>query len=456
MKNPWMLPAAALLVGGAGGFIAGKSGGDAVATSSGQADTLNTRSGRGASGGSAEAGDRAKGTARAKTLDEIYRQPGQLGRMQGLLEYYQKLSPEQLEAEAAKLENLPMGERMMASFLLFGRWAETSPTAAMAYTDKMGFAGMFVKPTILQSWASVDPENAAQYFSQHPKEFAMMGMGRGGPGGGQNGASIIAQEWAKNDPEAALAWAKSLDRDKGQAMSAVVREVAQTDPKKAAELAAGITGDDRGDAYASIARQWGAKNFAEAEAWIASLPADEQDRARVSALRGLAGDNPELASQKVAAMAAGDSKNDAAGEIAQAWAREDPKAAAAWLATQNGVEVSRNTTRELVSSWARQDDAGAVAYVNQQEAGQARDNAIQAYVFSNRSNNPQAVMQLAESVQNERDRQRVVGMAAQQWMREDEAAAKAYIQQSTALSDDAKQRVLEGRGFGGRGRRGGN
>jgi len=345
---------------------------------------------------------------------------------------------------------------MMASFLLFGRWAETDPTAAMAYTDKMGFAGMFVKPTILQSWASVDPENAAQYFSQHPKEFAMMGMGRGGPGGGQNGASIIAQEWAKNDPEAALAWAKSLDRDKGQAMSAVVREVAQTDPKKAAELAAGITGDDRGDAYASIARQWGAKNFAEAEAWIASLPADEQDRARVSALRGLAGDNPELASQKVAAMAAGDSKNDAAGEITQAWAREDPKAAAAWLATQNGVEVSRNTTRELVSSWARQDDAGAVAYVNQQEPGQARDNAIQAYVFSNRSNNPQAVMQLAESVQDERDRQRVVGMAAQQWMREDEAAAKAYIQQSTALSDEAKQRVLEGRGFGGRGRRGGN
>ena len=52
-------------------------------------------------------------------------------------------------------------------------------------------------------------------------------------------------------------------------------------------------------------------------------------------------------------------------------------------------------------------------------------------------------------------------MAAARWMREDAAAAKVYIEQSTALSDDAKQRILEGRGMwggGGRGRgpRGGN
>jgi hypothetical protein len=236
----------------------------------------------------------------------------------------------------------------------------------------------------------------------------------------------------------------------------VVREVAQTDPKKAAELAAGIEGDDRGDAYASIARQWGAKNFAEAEAWISSLPADERGQALVSALRGLAGDHPELASQKAAALAAGKEKNDAVSEIAQTWARENPAAAAAWVASQSDADVSRNAMREIVSSWARQDDAGAVAYLQQQEAGSARDQAVQSYVFSNRSDNPQSVVQLAETIQDERDRQRAIGMAAQQWMREDEAAARAYIQQSTAISDEAKQRVLEGRGFGGRGRRGGN
>jgi hypothetical protein len=445
MKNPWIIPAAALLVGGAGGFIAGKSGSETNASTAEDAATV-AGTGRASVSASATGAERA---ARPKNLEEIYRQPGQVNRMQALLDYYQKLSPEQLEAEAAKLENLPMGERIMASMLLFGKWAETDPTGAMAYSDKMGFAGMFVKPTILQSWASVDPENAAQYYAKHPREFAMMGMGGGGRGpGGQSGASIIASEWAKNDAEAAMVWAKSLERDKGQAMTSVVREVAQSDPKKAAELAAAIEGNDKADAYASIARQWGAKNFSEAEAWIQSLPSDEQGRAMSSALRGLAADNPQLASQKVAAMADGDSKNDAMSEIAQTWSREDPKAAAAWLASQNNEDASRDAIREVVSNWARQDDAGVVSYINQQPAGDSRDNAIQSYVFNNRSESPQSVVKLAESIEDEGDRQRAVGMAAVQWMREDEAAAKAYIQQSTALSDEAKRRIQEGRGFG--------
>jgi hypothetical protein len=454
MKNPWIIPAAALLVGSTGGFIAGKSGGDSQAgTAEDVAPVAGT--GRAAVSASASGAERA---VRPKSMEEIYRQPGQVNRMQSLLDYYQKLSPEQLEAEAAKLENLPMGERIMASMLLFGKWAESDPTGAMAYSDKMGFAGMFVKPTILQSWASVDPENAALYYAQHPREFSMMGMGGGRGRGGQSGASIIAAEWAKNDPEAALVWAKSLDRDKGQAMTSVVREVAQTDPKKAAELAEGIEGNDKSDAYASIARQWGTKNFSEAKAWIQSLSGDDQGRAMASALRGLAGDNPQLASQEVASMPDGESKNDAMSEIAQTWSREDPKAAAAWLASQDNAEASRDAMREVVSNWARQDDAGVVSYINQQPAGDSRDSAIQSYVFSNRAQNPQSVVQLAETIQNEGNRQRAVGMAAAQWMREDEAAAKAYIQQSTALSDDAKRRIQEGRGFWGGpgGRRRGN
>jgi hypothetical protein len=50
----------------------------------------------------------------------------------------------------AKLENLPINERIMASILLFGRWAETDPLAAMAYSDKMGMAaGVEVRVPLL-------------------------------------------------------------------------------------------------------------------------------------------------------------------------------------------------------------------------------------------------------------------------------------------------------------------
>ena len=126
--------------------------------------------------------------------------PGNSNRTQALLDFYAGLTPEQLAEEAGKLESLPMNERMLASFLLFGRWAEVDPTAAMAFSSTMGMAGGFVRPTILQSWASVDPVNAAKYFAANPREFAMMDMM-----GGQGASSIIASEWARQDPAAALA-----------------------------------------------------------------------------------------------------------------------------------------------------------------------------------------------------------------------------------------------------------
>jgi hypothetical protein len=96
--------------------------------------------------------------------------------MQSLLDYYSSLSPEQLEEEAKKLDGIPMPERIMASYVLFAKWAETDPQSAMAFSDKMGFTGMFVKPTIMQSWASVDPVAASKFYSDNPSQFAMMGV----------------------------------------------------------------------------------------------------------------------------------------------------------------------------------------------------------------------------------------------------------------------------------------
>lgn len=458
MKTPWILPAAALLVGGAGGFLAGKTGSSPAAASA--ETSASSRSSRASGTGSGSGSENAR-NARAKSVDGILKTPGQLGRVQALLDFYQNLDPSQLEAEANKLENLPLNERIMASILLFGRWAETDPTGAMAHADKMGMAGMFAKPTILQSWASVDPENAAKYFAEHPREFQMMGMGPGGRGG--SGASVIASEWAKNDPEAALAWAQSLQgRDKNQAMTSVVRELAQTDPQKAVQLASGLEGEAKSDAYASIAGQWGAKNFTEAEAWIKSLPADQQAGAMAAAVQSLASQDPVLASQKIASMAEGNQKRDAISSVVDSWSRNDPKAAANWLLSQEGENTQGRAMRDLMGNWARQDDAGAVAFINQQPAGQARDQATQSYIWSNRSENPQSVMTLAESISDEGDRQRAIGAAAGQWMQSDPEAAKAYIQQSTSISDEAKQRLQSGRGMwggggpGGPGRRGGN
>ena len=388
------------------------------------------------------------------STDEIARLPGNSNRIQALLELYAGLTPDQLAEEATKLENLPMTERMMASFLLFGRWAEVDPTAAMTFSNTMGMAGNFVRPTILQSWASVDPANAAKYYSENPREFTMMGMMGGRGPGGQSGAGIIAGEWARQDPAAAMAWAASLNAaEKGGAMTSVVSEIAKTDPRKASEMIAQMDEGDRGGAYRSVAAQYGALDFAEAQTWIRTLPADEQATALGSAIRGLSGTDPVAAAQQLTAMEAGDAKDRILDDVVENLARKDPLAAAELVRQQDSEDAQRDGIRALIPAWTNQDPAAALANAKSYPAGPVRDSAIQAWVMSNTAGSPAEVIKEAVAIEDDRDRNRSIGIAAMRWMREDPEAAKAYVAASPDLSDEAKERITEGRGMWG-GRRG--
>ncbi|MCX6867242.1 MAG: hypothetical protein NTV46_13670 [Verrucomicrobia bacterium] len=461
MKNPWIFPAAALAIGAVGGYISGKntsadSNGD---PSTSEKTVRRTRSSSRSDNPVAE--QSGKHATRPTGTEEISRMPGNSGRIKALMEFYENLTPDQLAEEARKLDGLPMNERIMASILLFSRWAEKDPTAAMAYSNSIGFTGMFVRPTILQSWASVDPANAAKYYASNPREFAMMGVmggGRGPMGGGQGGASIIASEWARQDPAAAMAWASSLTTDKNRAMESVIGEVAKTDPKKAVAMLASMDSTDKGDAYRSVAAQYGTANFSEAQAWIRTLPAEDQAAALASAIGGLSNKDPQAAAKQVGLLEAGDAKNGVITSVVEDLARVDPKAAAVFLKQQDSEKAQQDAMRQLMPAWVAQDPSAALAYANSYEAGGVRDSALQSYVFSNNSVAPAELLKVAETITDEGDRSRSVGIAAARWMREDATSAKAYIQQSTTIPEDAKTRIIEGRsmfGGGGRGQRGG-
>jgi hypothetical protein len=443
MKNPWIFPAAALAIGALGGFLAGKNTSPADAAAKEEASGPRTRS---QNRPETASNDSKRSGTRARSTDEIYRAPGQNNRIQALMDYYAGLTPEQLEAEAAKLEDLPMSERMVASVLLFGRWAETDPIAAMAYTGKMGFTGNFVRPTVLQSWASIDPAGAAKYYTENARDFMGMGMmgGGRGPMGGGSGASTIAGEWARQDPAAAMAWANSLTGpDKASAMGSVIREVANGDPAKAWGMVATMDQDSQTRAYEDIAAKWASKSFPDAEAMIRALPADQQNAAMASAISSLSKSDPKLAAAKAAAMPEGDDRNEAISTVARNWSRDNPKEAATWAMTQ-----------------------GALAFLNGQEAGAVRDSAASAYVMNNRTGNSAEVLKVAESITEKDARERAVRVSAMRLISEDPVAGNTYIQGSDLFSDEMKTRAAEGKplwggtraggGPGGRGGRGGN
>lgn len=452
MKNPWLFPAATLLIGAVGGFISGKNTTPSAEMADSPDEVRQTRSAIRAD--AAVGTSNTKRTSRHTDPEQIRKLPGNSTRIQALMDYYAGLTTDQLEDEARKLENMPMNERIMASILLFGKWAEVDPISAMAFSNTMGFTGMFVRPTILNGWASVDPANAAKYYSGNPREFAMMGMMGGGRGsmGGTGGASIIASEWARQDPAAALAWAGTLTTEKSQAIGAVLGEVAKSDPKKAAEMLRGISGSDMGEAYRSVAASYGAKNFNEAETWIRTLPADQQAAALAAAIGGLSQNDPAAAAYQLAGMPDGAAKNQAAAIVVGDWARVDPVAAANLLKSQPDENAQRDGMRRLMPAWVAKDPEAALQFANSYQAGPVRDSALQSYVWSNQSAPPSQLVRVAETISDERDRRRTVGIAASRWMRESPDEAKSFIQQTDALPADAKERILEGGPMWGGGR----
>jgi hypothetical protein len=448
MKNPLILPVATLVIGAAGGYIVAKSVNVASSDKAVMSEESVTRvrsTSRTETSTSAELSKKAPN--RAMSSEEISRMPRNTNRIQALLDFYGTLSADELAEEAKKLEGLPLGERISTSILLFGRWAEVDPTAAMAFSNTMGMAGGFVRPTILQNWASVDPAGSAKYLADNPREFAMMDMmgGRGGRGG-QSASSIIASEWARQDPSAALAWANSLTSGKEGALSAVIGEMAKTDPAKAAELLAKMNPQDRVGAYTAVATEYGASNFAAAEAWVRTLPPENQAEALAAVIRGLSKTDPVAAATKVASMEAGNQKDRLIPNIVENYARINPQAAATFLKNQQNENVQSDSMRQLMPFLVAKDPVAAYAYANSYPDGKARDSAIQSYIWANNKANPADLFIAAETITDEGDRNRAAGVAAMRWLNEDPEAAKKGIAASTALSDETKQRISEGRG----------
>jgi hypothetical protein len=451
MNQKTLYPIITLLAGAAAGFFVGK-GNSSQATEAGSKTEIVAAARTGRAADSVLSKANAKSAPRkARSTQEILQMPGQLARMEALLDFYSSLSPEQLAEEAKKLGDVPMPERIMASYVLFAKWAETDPYSALEHSEKMGMSGMFVMPTIMQSWASVDAKGAAAYYDSKEEKTSAMGFfgGRRGPMGNGD-ASIIAGEWARQDADAAMTWAKSLEGDEsGNAVSSIISQVATTDPQKAITMAANLEGDQKKRANKQIAESLGSKDWDEAQKFIAGLPADQQAEAQQSAFDGLARDNPLQAMNELNTITDEKLRSDAASIVAEELSKVEPQKAFD-LVISSAVD-DEDAMRSVMMNYSRQDQAGAYAAISKVPEGEMRDTAIASYVFSNTGTNYAQDMALAESIADDVSRDRAVAMSASRWMKQYPEAAKQRIKESTAISEEMKQRLEKGNIWGGRG-----
>ena len=432
----------ALLIGGVGGYLIGNGGDDSNPEGDSQIGvrTKKSVSSRVATV-TAGSGNSAPRAARSSGgLREILSEPGQTSRIMSLLEYYSDLDPSQFESEVQKLQGLPMSQRMLAMNLLFSRWAENDPKGSWERSQQMGFPEMFMaRAGAVSGWAASNPEALAQEYSNNPDEFGM-GPGRRGKG---DTAAMIAGEWAKQNPEAALKWAQTLDeREAADAISGVFNELSQQDPQEALRMAATLDDNARGDAYESIAASWAISDYAAADQWINSL-SEGQGKVRFAAIESLANASPSQAARETTKLPAGEERDDLVAEVSREWARQDAPAAFEWLTESGSEGAVEEGIGRVVGALSREDPERVLDYIDSQDAGEVRDNAVQGYVYGNRDAPAAETIRLAETISGEDDRQRAVTRVAYEWAREDPEATLQYLETTDSIGEDSRERIAE-------------
>lgn len=440
MKTSMLIAVGALLFGGVGGYLIGNGGDDSNPEGDSQIGvrTKKSVSSRVATV-TAGSGNSAPRAARSSGgLREILSEPGQTSRIMSLLEYYSDLDPSQFESEVQKLQGLPMSQRMLAMNLLFSRWAENDPKGSWERSQQMGFPEMFMaRAGAVSGWAASNPEALAQEYSNNPDEF---GMGPGGRGQGDT-AAMIAGEWAKQNPEAALKWAQTLDdREAADAISGVFNELSQQDPQEALRMAATLDDNARGDAYESIAASWAISDYAAADQWINSL-SEGQGKVRFAAIESLANASPSQAARETTKLPAGEERDELVAEVSREWARQDAPAAFEWLTESGSEGAVEEGIGRVVGALSREDPERVLDYIDSQDAGEVRDNAVQGYVYGNRDAPAAETIRLAETISGEDDRQRAVTRVAYEWAREDPEATLQYLETTDSIGEDSRERI---------------
>jgi len=457
----------ALLIGVAGGYFIGQQGGvdqgvGAKKSQSGENSNTGVGSLAGASKSSSKGskntntaveGSGSNLIAEAKKLMRsgdvteamkmILNSPGSIGRMEALLDFVKELDSDEVELAIGEVSGMARGGDMFMSMgLLMSRYAEIDPEKALEYVgtrDRMTRG--WGTSSILRTWASKDPKAAADHISKN-----MLKEG-GDDWSMRRTASSVASEWAKQDANAALAWAKGLpDEVKGDALGNIIEQITTDDPLRAAEVAMGFEGEQQERSLRTIADRWSANEPEKALKWAEGLTSEGRVGVMEEALENWVRKDAESTVAYLDKMESSE-RDSIMKEVVEQWARNGEEAtaeAAKWVASQDDGKGKVDATGEVVGQWMRSDPEAASEWLGEQPVGDARDRGVAA-LLRDRSvrEDPSAAVAWADTISNDEMRSEQVERSARSWLASDRASALEYLETSESLSAEQKTKLIE-------------
>lgn len=273
----------------------------------------------------------------------------------------------------------------------------------------------------------------------------------------------ILEVWAKNDPVTAIAWAQSALADEprhlySSQMSALFRGYAELDPEAAFAAAQSLPADSRDEQRM--------RNQLMSEVIETQVREGEVTQAKLAIELVTDPDTKERMTQElVSEWAKYDPASaalyiDSLGESASSrlktslvdeWAESDPAAAALWLSSLDVEDPTvARAANDIIQEWTRYDLVASAEWLNTLPASADLDRAVVGYTYRAAQEDPASAMSWAESVSNDRVRDRIMQNVASSWKSENPEAFEEYVE-SADLTDEQKEdlRTAENRGGGG-------
>lgn len=347
---------------------------------------------------------------------------------------------------------------------VLGVWVHTDPAAAVAHIADVPLpARQRVTRHVASSWAERAPEEALAWARALPsareRESALnavfLAVAWRDPMAGLEMAlrteeapdQVIrdcAYSAATQDVAATLALVQSMPAGvrRDAVLSRIVAIVSDTEPERAAVLAAGLSSaEDRAAAYDDVARTLAAEDPAAAARWAAGLDDSAgATHALKSAVGTWARNDPRAAASFVQSLPRGELRDEAEFVLVSDWAELDPQRAAGWVLSHGG-EQPRLLSR-LLYWWTDIDEEQAADWARSLPAGETRDGALVALISAvEPDGDPADAWSYIEDIGDEQLRDEGRRLLFDQWHARAPEEARAFVEQAD-LPDEVRSELL--------------
>lgn len=364
------------------------------------------------------------------------------------------------------LQQLPDEKlRLAQTNWVLGTWAANDPQAALDHAlnaaESTGRAAAI--SCVIRGVARTNVEAAIEMLAQLPESArthsALEIVGENAqkdpeavadlllslpPSMQRNDAGNIARYFAGKDITRALAWVEQLGSDDARrsATEDIMHTVFLKDPKSAAELyTKNPTGGQGYQMFDQAVASWARNDAMNALNWARALPDEKlRDTAIRSSLRSMAESDPLKAANLVTSSLTGAAQATAFIQIASTWTGTDPHAALAW-ATQLPEAARGAAFGGVAGRWARSDPKAAAQWLDHIPAGQPRDSAVNAFAFGVCEADPASAAAWASTIGDPGKRDASLRQLFQSWLGQNKAAATAWLEQTTAISDTLRTQL---------------